>query len=169
MVELPKTDAELQAIIDEKVKEATKDTISKGEFDSKFANQRKTYEDKIKDLENKLGITAEEKAKELAKQKEEELASELNELRSFKKSSILKERLTKEGLPTYFANDNRLITADEGDLDKVIKVVKGEYEATLPKGNTHSTVVQTNTSNPNANKDNKGLEGMADTLKALVS
>ena len=169
MVELPKTEAELQAYVDEKVKEATKDTISKGEFDSKFATQRKSYEDKIKDLENKLGITAEEKAKELAKQKEEELANELNELRTFKKSSVLKERLTKEGLPSFLANDSRLINAEDGELDKVVKVVKGEYEAILPKGNPHSSVIKTGTSVPQGNDKNNGAEEFANTLKELVS
>ena len=168
MVELPKTEAELQAYVDEKVKEATKDTISKGEHDSAFANQRKSYENKIKELEDKLGVTAEEKAKELALQKEQELEQELNDLRNYKKTAQIKEALEKEKLPSYFANDNRLLTAKEGDLEKVIKVVKSEYEATLPKGNTHSTVVPTSTSTPTA-KDNKGLEGMAEQIKNLVS
>ena len=168
MVELPKTEAELQAYVDAQVKEATKDTISKGEFDSKFANQRKSYEDKIKALEDKLGVTAEEKAKELAKQKEEELANELTELRTFKKSSLLKERLTKEGLPSFLANDSRLINADEGDLDKVIKTVKSDYEANLPKGNTHSSVIKTGGAVPPANDKNNGAVEFADTLKGLV-
>ena len=168
MVELPKTEEELQSLINQKVEEAKKDTISKSEFDQKFASQRKTYEEKIKGLEEKLGVTAEEKAKELALQKEQELEKELNDLRNYKKTAQIKEALDKEKLPAYFANDNRLLTAKEGELEKAIKVVKGEYEASLPKGNTHSTVVPTSTSTPTA-KDNKGLEGMAEQIKNLVS
>ena len=48
-------------------------------------------------------------------------------------------------MPSYFKNDTRLLSAEDGDLDKVIKDVKKEYEQTLPKGATSSTVVQTST------------------------
>lgn len=168
MVELPKNEAELQALIDEKVKEATKNTITKEQHDKEFSNQRKSYEDKIKGLEEKLGVSAEEKAKELAAQKEKEVAEELTRLRAFEKTTILKEKLTKEGLPTFLSNDSRLINANESDLDKTIKTVKEEWNANLPKGNTHSTVVQVNT-NPNggAKEDDKGVGEFAEVLKGL--
>ena len=168
MVELPKTEQELDALIEEQVKAKIEELTSK--HNGEMASLRKSYDDKIKKAQEQANLTAEEKAQQLAQEKEQQTQQELSELRAFKKSSVLKERLTKEGLPTYFANDNRLITAEEGDLDKVIKVVKGEYEASLPRGNTHSTVVPTgNGQKPNAGGDNKGLEGMADALKSLVS
>ena len=140
MVELPKTEAELQGLIDEAVNKAT--TALKAEFDGKFATQRKKHDDEIAKIKADAGKSAEELAQERIKEQQEKDANELAELRSFKKTTILGEKLAKEGLPSYFKNDNRLLTAEEGDLDKVIKDIKKEYEATLPKGNTTSSVIQ---------------------------
>lgn len=167
-MELPKTDAELQALIDQKVEEATKALESK--HSGAIASIRKDYDTKLEKFKQQQALSEEERAQALAKEKEEALANELNDLRTFKKSSILKERLTKEGLPTYFANDNRLINAEDGDLDKVIKVVKGEYEANLPKGATHSTVVQTQQGNVNLAKTEKeqAYAAAAEALKKLM-
>ena len=167
MVELPKTEAELQALIDASVKEATKDTISKSEHDGAMASQRTKYESKIKDLETKAGIDAQQKAEELAQEKQKEMENELTELRAFKKSSVLKEKLAKEGLPSFLANDNRLLTAEDGDLDKVIKVVKGEYEANLPKGNTHSSVIQTTSQPAKSSQDGEKEEAYRKASEVL--
>lgn len=140
MVELPKTEAELQGLIDEAVNNAT--TALKAEYDGKFANQRKKHDEELARIKADLGKSAEELAEQRLKEQQEKDANELAELRSFKKNTILGEKLAKEGLPSYFKNDNRLLTAEDGDLDRAIKEVKKEYEATLPSGNTHSNVIQ---------------------------
>ena len=72
-------------------------------------------------------------------------------MRSYKKSNELSIRLAKEGLPEHYKYDSRLIGADADSFEKVLKTVKSEYEATQPKGNQHSSVVQTG-----ANKGNNG-------------
>ena len=163
-MELPKTEEELQSLIQQEVEKATKS--AKEEYDGKFASQRKSYEEKIKRLEDDAKLSAEEKAQKLALEKEQALTEELTSLRSFKKNAELKERLAKENLPTYLANDSRLINAEDGELDKVIKVVKADYEGSLPKGNTHSTVVQTTTNTPSS-KDDKGTNAFAEILQNL--
>lgn len=140
MVELPKTETELQGLIDEAVNNAT--SALKAEYDGKFAAQRKKHDDEIAKIKADAGKSAEELAQERIKEQQEKDANELAELRSFKKNTIISERLAKEGLPSYFKNDNRLLTAENGDLDKVIKDIKKDYEANLTKGNTHSSVIQ---------------------------
>ena len=164
-MELPKTEDELQSLIDNAVKEATEALESK--HNGAIASIRKDYDKKLNDYKESQKLSDEERATKLAQEKEKELNDELNDLRSFKKSTILKERLVKEGLPTYLANDNRLINAEDGELDKVIKVVKGDYEANLPKGNTHSTVVPTNTVAPSKGGNEKGFDEFAQQLKNL--
>lgn len=151
MVELPKTEQELNALIEEKLNAKVEEMTSK--HNGEMASLRKSYDEKIKKAQEQANLTAEEKALQLAKEKEELTQQELSDLRAFKKSTTLKERLTKEGLPSFLANDNRLLSAEEGDLDKVIKVVKTEYEANLPKGNTHSSVIQVTTQQPQASGD----------------
>ena len=140
MVELPKTEAELQAYVESQVQ--AKETELKAEYDGKFANQRKKHDEEIAKIRADMGKSAEQLAEERIKEQQEANAKELEELRSFKKTTILQDKLAKEGLPSYFKNDNRLLTAEDGDLDKAIKDIKKEYEATLPKGNAHSSIIQ---------------------------
>ena len=166
MVELPKTEQELQALLDQAVKAKEDELTAKHNND--MAGLRKSHEEKLKKAQEQANLSAEEKAQQLAKEKEEATQQELTELRAFRKSTLLKDRLAKENLPSYFANDNRLLNAEEGELDKAIKVVKGEYEASLPKGNTHSTVVNTAGGNTPAPKDDKGIGGFADALKQAL-
>lgn len=141
MVELPKTEAELQAYVDAQVSE--RETALKAEYDGKFASQRKKHDEEIAKIKADAGKSAEEIAQQRIKEQQDADAKELADLRAYKKSAILGEKLAKENLPSYFKNDNRLLTADEGDIDKVIKDIKKEYEASLPRGATHSTVVTT--------------------------
>ena len=129
------TETELQAKIEDAVAKATQELEKK--HNAEMYNARK----EIKELKN-ASLSQEERQQQELKEKELALGQELNDLRVFKKSTILNEKLAKENLPSYFKNDNRLLTADDGDIDKVIKDIKKEYEASLPKGNTHSTVVQ---------------------------
>lgn len=169
MVELPKTEAELQALIDAKVQE-TRDSV-KQEYDGKFAAQRTKHDEEIKKLKADMGKSAEELAEERIKEQQQKDAQELTELRSFKKNTILGEKLAKENLPSYFKNDNRLLTAEDGDIDKVIKDIKKEYEASLPKGNTHSSVVQQGgTMTPSVPKDDQSIanEKMGEFLDNIL-
>jgi len=136
------TETELQTRIDDAVKLATDKLVSK--HNGEMATIRKSYEDKIK----QASMSAEEIAQQRAEELAQEQAQELAELRTFKRSAIIKDKLTSAGLPSYFVNDSRLLSAEEGDIDKVIKTVKSEYDATLPKGNTHSSVVQTGATPP---------------------
>ena len=169
MGELPKTETELQELIDKAVNAKVEELTAKHNND--MAGVRKSYEDKIKKAQEQANMSVEEKAQQLAKEKEEATQQELTELRAYKKTSVLKERLAKENLPSYFANDNRLLSAEEGDLDKVIKTVKGEFEASLPKGTTHSSVVQVTGANPQPNggdtKD-KAYASMGGILKDVL-
>ena len=141
MVELPKNEEELKALIASAVNSKVEELNAKHNND--MAGLRKSYEDKIKKTQDLANMSAEEKAKQLAEEEKAKLNDELAELRSFKKKTTLEAKLEKEGLPKYFSNDNRLLSAEDGDLDKVLKVVKEEYNVSLPKGNQHSTIVQT--------------------------
>ena len=169
MVELPKTETELQGLIDEAVNNAT--TALKAEYDGKFATQRKKHDEEIAKIKADAGKSVEQLAEERIKEQQEKDANELQELRTFKKNTILGEKLAKEGLPSYFKNDNRLLTAEDGDLDRVIKEVKKEYEATLPKGNPHSNVIQQGGSvSPTSNKTDTDIanEKMAEFLNEVL-
>lgn len=139
-MELPKTEQELQALLDAKANEITESLEAK--HNGAMATMRKKYEDDIKKAKEQANMTAEQLAQEKVREQQEHDQQELNELRQFKKSSMLSDKLEKEGLPSFFKNDTRLLNAEDGNVDKVIKDIKKEYEATLSKGATHSTVVQ---------------------------
>lgn len=168
MVELPKTQEELDALLSERENQ-TRESITK-EFNDKFAKQRTQHQNEIDKLKADMGKSAEQLAEERIKEQQERDANELAELRNFKKQTILGEKLAKEGLPSYFKNDNRLTSAEDGDLDKVIKEVKKEYELTLPKGNTHSSVVQQSGSKPTQQLSEKeqAYESLGNVLKEVV-
>ena len=129
------TQAELDAKVEEAVANATKNLTA--EHNKVMYELRKEN----KELKN-ANLSQEERTKKELEEKELALGEELKDLRAFKKTTILNERLAKENLPSYFKNDNRLLTADDGDIDKVIKDIKREYEASLPKGNTHTNIIQ---------------------------
>ena len=153
MTELPKTEQELEDLISARVKEES-DKLT-AQHNGQMANLRKKYDDDIKKVKEQASMTAEEIAQAKIKEQQEADLKELNELRAYKKTSEISTRLAKEGLPSYFKNDTRLLNAEEGTLDKVIKDVKKEYEETLPKGATHSTVVQVQSGNTNSAEDRK--------------
>ena len=168
MVELPKTEAELQALLDAKATEVTDSLTAK--HNSDMANLRKKHEEEIKKTKEQANLTAEQLAEQRAKEQQEHDAQELNELRQFKKNTVLSEKLKKEGLPDFFKNDTRLLNAEDGNLDKVIKDIKKEYEQYQPKGATHSTVVPTQNQTVAQQQDEKGaaFEKMGDAIKELI-
>lgn len=166
-MELPKTETELQGLIDEAVKNAT--TALKQEYDGKFAAQRTKHDDEIKKLKADMGKSAEELAQQRLKEQQEVDQQELAELRAYKKSKTIEERLSKENLPNHFKYDTRLLNASEDDFDKVVKDVKKEYEATLPKGNQTSTVVKTGgASQPSSTPADAANEAFAQVLGNIV-
>ena len=140
MEELPKTEQELNDLIDAKVNEALEKANTK--HNGEMASLRKKHDDEIKRVKEQANLSAEEIAQQRIKEENDAKDKELSELRAYKKASLLTEKLAKEGLPNFFKNDTRLLNAEDGDIDKVIKDIKKEYEANLPKGATHSTVVQ---------------------------
>lgn len=157
------TEAEFNAKVEEAVANATKG------LEKKHAEDMYALRKENKDLKN-ASLTLEERQKKELEEKEIAVGKELQELRAFKKSSILSERLAKENLPSYFKNDNRLLNAEEGDVDKVIKDIKKEYEASLPKGNTHSSVIQTggNSTQAMSDKDKANAE-FGKALQELIN
>lgn len=165
-MELPKTEEELQLLIDKKLEE-TKEAHKK-ELNELAYKLRKEGDDKLSKYKQEQSLSDEERAKKLAEEKEKALNDELAELRSYKKNATLKERLTKEGMPTYLANDSRLINASDDELDKAIKIVKADYEGSLPKGNTRSSVIPTNSGVKPTDKGNdNGREELAEQLKDM--
>ena len=169
MTELPKTEQELNDLIDAKVNEATEKLTA--QHNGAMANLRKKYDDDLRKAKEQANLSAEEIAQERIREENEAKDKELNELRAYKKQSVLTEKLAKEGLPSYFKNDSRLLAAEDGDLDKVIKEVKKEYEQTLPKGATHSTVVQTSTTKTEVKGDDKqsaAFEAMGQAIEQAL-
>lgn len=153
MPKLPKTEKELTELIEEKVNEATEKLTS--EHNGIMANLRKKHDADLKKVKEQASLTAEELAKEKLKEQQEADRVALEELRSYKKTNELTKRLVKEGLPEFFVNDARLLGAEEGDLNKVIREVKKDYDANFPKGNQHSTVTQVNVGGATQKADDK--------------
>ena len=168
MTELPKTEQELNDLIAAKVQEKADEMTA--QHNGAMANMRKKYESDLAKAKEQAGKTAEELAQERIKEQQEHDAQELTELRQFKKNTVLSEKLKKEGLPDFFKNDTRLLNAEEGNIDKVIKDIKKEYEQYQPKGATHSTVVQTSTSvgKPQASEKEQAFEKMGNAIQELI-
>lgn len=166
MTELPKTEQELNDLIDAKVQQVVAEETAK--HNGQMANMRKKYEDDLKKAKEQAGLTAEQIAQEKIKEQDEAKDRELNELRAFKKSSVISQKLAKEGLPDFLKNDTRLLNADDSNIDKVIKDVKKDYEAGLPKGATHSTVVQTASGQKPTNDKSQVYEAVGEALKQAL-
>lgn len=166
MTELPKTEQELNDLIDAKVQQVVAEETAK--HNGQMANMRKKYEDDLKKAKEQAGLTAEQIAQEKIKEQQDADQRELNELRAYKKSSVISQKLAKEGLPDFLKNDTRLLNADDSNIDKVIKDVKKDYEANLPKGATHSTVVQTASGQKPTNNKSQVYEAVGEALKQAL-
>ena len=142
-LELPKTEAELQALLDATKKETTESLTAK--HNGEMAALRKKYDADLQKAKDQAGLTAEQLAEQRIKEQQDKDAQELAELRQFKKVSVLSEKLKKEGLPDFFKNDSRLLNAEDEQIDRVIKDIKKDYEPYMQKGATHSTVVNSAT------------------------
>lgn len=168
MEEFPKTQEELDALLNERETQI-RESVTK-EFNDKFAKQRTLHQAEIDKIKADMGKSAEQLAEERIKEQQAQDAKELEELRSFKKQTILGDKLAKEGLPSFFKNDNRLTSAEDGDIDKVIKDIKKEYESALPKGNSHSSVIQQGVGKGNRQltEQEEAYESLGNALKSLV-
>ena len=102
-MELPKTEQELQAIIDSAVKQATDEIVSK--HNGEMATLRTRHSAELDKVRKEANMSAEELAKQKASELAEQQAQELSDLRNFKKQTILKEKLANSNLPSYFVND----------------------------------------------------------------
>lgn len=98
-------------------------------------------EDAIKKAEENAKLTADEKAKKEFEEQRKKDDEELAQLRLEKKLNERREKLVKAGVPEVFKNDSRLINADDGDLDTVIKTIESDWKGLLPKGATITTNV----------------------------
>lgn len=167
MVELPKTEEELQTLLAAREKEVTDNLTAKHNGD--MAAMRKKHDDELAKAKQQANMTAEQIAEQKIKEQQEHDANELAELRAYKKQSILGEKLAKEGLPSFFKNDTRLLNAEEGDYDKVIKDIKKEYESVLPKGANRSTVVPNAQGEKPADKKQEAYNAFGEALKEIVN
>ena len=171
-MELPKTEQELQAAIDAAVK-AKEDELT-AKHNGAMANERTKHAAELEKAKKEASMSAEELANQRAKELAQAQENELNELREFKKTSVIKDKITSAGLPSYFVNDVRLRSAEEGDLDKVIKTIKSEYDANLPQGTAHSSVVQTSgkapkpTPSQGGDGDEPDYSGLASALDSII-
>lgn len=167
MVELPKTEEELTSLIKSEIEKATKDLVSK--HNGEMATMRTKHDAELKKAKEQANLTAEELAAQKIKEQQEADQQELAQLREYKKSRVIEDRLAKENLPNYFKNDTRLLNANSDDFDKVVKDVKKEYEATLPKGNQTSTIVKTGgATQPSATQEDTANEALAQVLGNIV-
>ena len=167
MVELPKTEEELQTLLAAREKEVTDNLTAKHNGD--MAAMRKKHDDELAKAKQQANMTAEQIAEQKIKEQQEHDANELAELRAYKKQSILGEKLAKEGLPSFFKNDTRLLNAEEGDYDKVIKDIKKEYESVLPKGANRSTVVPNAQGEKPTDKKQEAYNAFGEALKEIVN
>lgn len=169
-MELPKTETELQELIDAKISEAV-DTLT-AKHNSDMANMRKKHESELAKAKEQANMSAEELAKRKMEEQQKANEEELIALRNYKKQSIIADKLSEAKLPPYFKNDSRLLNAEEGDYDKVIKSISKEYAESLPKGATHSTITQTQNGKPQTSGgDEKSVafEQMGSFLKEVVN
>lgn len=156
------TEEELNAKIEEAVNSKTKDLVSK--HNGEMANARK----RIKELENS-NLSKDEIEAKVRQEQDEATQKELAELRSYKKSKVIEERLLKEGLPSFLKNDTRLTNAKDDDFEKALKEVKKDFDATRPQGNTHSSVVKVNTGvSTGTDKTSVANQLMGEAIKNLI-
>ena len=78
MVELPKTEQELEALISNKVDEATKDLVSK--HNGEMASMRTKHAEELKRAKEQANLTAEQIAEQKLQEQQEHDQQELQEL-----------------------------------------------------------------------------------------
>ena len=167
-MELPKTEDELQSMIDDAVSKATENLTAK--HNSDMASMRKKHESELAKAKEQANMSAEEIAKQKLQEQQEANEKELNELRSYKKEHIISEKLEKANLPQHYKYDVRILNAEAGDYDKIIKDFAKEHAENMPKGSPRSTIVSVASGQPKASGDEKSVafSEMGDFLKNAV-
>lgn len=166
-MELPKTEAELSALIEAAVSKKVEEMTS--EHNKAFAAERTKHESELKKAREQANLSNEEKLKAQLEEQREKDKAELDELRLFKKNAVISQRLAKENLPDYFKNDYRLINSTDEDFEKNLKSVKSDYESSKPKGTTHSSVVQTNVAGSNSQSSTDAAnQEMAQAIEKII-
>lgn len=160
------TEEELQAKITDAVKKATDELTTKlsKEHNEQMAQLRIKAKDEQEKAVNKAiadaNLTAEEKAKKEVEEQRKAEQAELAQLRLEKKINDRSKKLVDKGLPEFLKNDQRLLNAEDGEVEKVIETIEKEYKAVLPKGATVSTNVNgggTPSTDPFAEFRNEGI------------
>ena len=162
------TDEELKAKIEEEVSKrlADKEAELKKKHDSEMAQLRiqakEEKEKAIKKAQEEANLSAEEKAAKKIEEERKAEREELEQLRLEKKVNDRANKLKEKGLPDFFKNDSRLLSAEDGEVDNVIKTIEEEYKKVLPKGATTDTNVRgggnTQTNDPFAGFRKEGLK-----------
>ena len=150
MTELPKTEAELQALLEAKEQEVTENLTAK--HNGEMASIRKKHEAELTKAKEQANMSAQELAEQKVREQQEHDAQELAELRQFKKNSVLTEKLKREGLPEFFKNDTRLLNAEEDKVDEVINTIMEEFKKVLPEGARINTNINGGDTPPNGDK-----------------
>lgn len=152
---------EKQEAIEKAVAEAKAEMKKK--HDEEMANQRirskQEKEEAVKKAEENAKLSAEEKAKKELEEQQKAEHEELLALRLKEKLNERKEKLVKAGVPEMFANDNRLINAEDDKVDEAIATIKADWEKISPKGATTTTNVngKGNSGGDDKFKDFRGL------------
>ena len=143
------TQEELDAKINEAVEKAkldAKDELTK-EHNSQMAQLRQKAkqekDDAVKKAQEEARMSAEELATKAQQEEKAKMQQELDELRSYKKTSTIKEKLVEAKLPLFLANDSRLLNAsNEDELKNAIETVKQDFAASTSNGSQIDTNVQ---------------------------
>jgi len=139
--------AEIEKAKQEAVEKAVaeKEQELKKKHDEEMYNQRvkakQEKEDAVKKAEENAKLSAEEKAKKELEEQQKAEHEELEKLRLEKKLNDRKSQLVKAGVPEMFANDSRLINAEDDKVEETINTIKTEWEKIAPKGATTTTNV----------------------------
>lgn len=140
---------ELEAKVKEAVEKAkldAKEELTK-EHNSQMAQFRqkaqKEKDEAVKQAKEEAKLSAEELAAKAQEEEKAKMQQELNELRTFKKSANIKEKLAEAKLPSFFINDSRLQNAStEDELKSAIETVKSDFAASTSNGSQVDTNVQ---------------------------
>ena len=141
------TEEELQAKIAEAVKKATEEqkVALEKTHNEEMAQLRIKAKDEKEKAVNKAvadaNLSDEEKAKKELEEQRKADQAELAQLRLEKKVNDRANKLKEKGLPDFLKNDQRLLNAEDGDVDKVIENIEQEFKSVLPQGATVSTNV----------------------------
>lgn len=153
--------------IDEAVSKAVEENTTKltKEHNDTIARIRKNAKEEQENAIQKAKDDAKLSSDELAKKQVEEQIkakdTELAELRQYKKIGEISKKLKDADVPELFVHDSRLLNAEEGKVDEVIKTIKEEYSKLMPSGATVSTNVSTSGAKQQTNTKAQKFEEFA--------